>query len=75
MVLGLLGAGVEPGDEVIAVANSDMSNTNAIDVWNDAPSIFLFDGINTAGHTAKLHGIYSDGAHMTWQLKYAWFSE
>lgn len=43
--------------------------------WDDAPSIFLFDGINTAGHTAKLHGIYSDGAHMNWQLKYAWFSE
>lgn len=32
LIMGLLGVGVESGDEVIVVANSDMSNTNAIDI-------------------------------------------
>ncbi len=44
-------------------------------VWFDAPAIWLFDGINTAGRSSKLRGIYSDGAHMNWQCKYAWFNE
>lgn len=42
-------------------------------IWEDAPGIYLFDGINSLGSVKNLKGVYSDGAHQIWNVKYAWF--
>lgn len=44
-------------------------------IWEDAPALYLFDGINSLGRSEKLHGVFSDGAHLLWNVKYAWFDK
>ena len=42
-------------------------------VWNEAASTFLFDGILTLGTKSNVKGVFSDGAHNVWNIKYGWF--
>lgn len=44
-------------------------------IWEDAPALWLFETANTAVMNSHLRGVYSDGAHMIWQLRYAWFAQ
>jgi ABC-type transport system substrate-binding protein len=44
-------------------------------IWNDIPTIWLFDGILSLGYSPNLMGVYSDGAHQIWQVKYAWLAK
>ncbi|UCF95961.1 MAG: ABC transporter substrate-binding protein [Spirochaetaceae bacterium] len=44
-------------------------------VWNEAASVFLFDGILTLGTSRNVRGVFSDGAHNVWNIKYGWFAE
>jgi len=44
-------------------------------IWNEAASVFLFDGILTLGTTPNLRGVFNDGAHNVWNMKYAWFGD
>ena len=42
-------------------------------IWDDAPALWMFETANTAVMNGNLRGVYSDGAHMIWQIRYAWF--
>ncbi|MHC4159553.1 MAG: ABC transporter substrate-binding protein [Planctomycetota bacterium] len=42
-------------------------------VWTEAASTFLFDGILTLGTKSNVKGVFSDGAHNVWNIKYGWF--
>ena len=42
-------------------------------VWNEAASTFLFDGILTLGTQSNVRGVFNDGAHNVWNIKYGWF--
>jgi glutathione transport system substrate-binding protein len=44
-------------------------------VWNEAASVFMFDGILTLGTAKNVRGVFSDGAHNVWNIKYGWFAE
>ena len=44
-------------------------------IWAEAPAVFLFDGINSLGAAKNLRGVYSDGAHSLWNVKYAWLDK
>jgi ABC-type transport system substrate-binding protein len=44
-------------------------------IWEDAVVVWLFDGILTVATTPDLKGVFSDGAHNVWQVKYAWFAK
>lgn len=44
-------------------------------IWEEAASVFLFDGILTLGTSSKVKGVFSDGAHNIWNIKYGWFAE
>jgi ABC-type transport system substrate-binding protein len=42
-------------------------------IWDEAASVFLFDGILTLGTSSRVKGVFSDGAHNVWNIKYGWF--
>ena len=44
-------------------------------MWEEAVVVWLFDGNLTSATAPSLKGVFSDGAHNTWQVKYAWFSQ
>lgn len=44
-------------------------------IWQDAASVWLFDGILTLGTSKNVQGFFSDGAHNVWNVKYGWFEE
>jgi ABC-type transport system substrate-binding protein len=44
-------------------------------IWTEAASVFLFDGILTLGTSSRVKGVFSDGAHNVWNIKYGWFGD
>lgn len=44
-------------------------------IWDEAATVWLLDGILSLGTSPNLRGIFGDGAHNVWVIKYAWFDK
>jgi len=67
---------IKAGDRAGSLEERNKFYAEAQDiVWNEAASVFLFDGILTLGTTNNVRGVFSDGAHNVWNIKYGWFAE
>ena len=65
---------IKAGDRAGSLEERNKFYAEAQDiVWNEAASTFLFDGILTLGTKSKVKGVFSDGAHNVWNIKYGWF--
>ena len=62
-------------DTASILASENLAAGDFINIWDDAAVVWLFDGILTLGTSPNLKGVFGDGAHNVWVIKYAWFGE
>lgn len=70
----------EDVDQMIDEAHSaaTLEERNAIyadiikQVWDDAATLILFDGVSTVAARGNVKGLYVDPAQTVWPVKYAW---
>ncbi len=73
----------EEVDKMIAEADTvpTLEERNAIyaevikQVWDDAPTLILFDGLSTVAARSYVKGLYLDPAQTVWPVKYVWLDK
>ena len=64
---------IAKGDEVPTVEERNEIYAQILDiVREDAPTLFLFNGLSTIATRSDVNGLYLDPAQTIWPVKYAW---
>ena len=64
------------GNEATTLEERNLIYQDLLDiVWDDAISIYLFDGVSTVASAANIKGLYPDPAQTIFPFKYAWIAE
>jgi len=64
---------IAKGDEVPTVEERNEIYAQILDIIReDAPTIFLFNGLSTIATRSDVNGLYLDPAQTIWPVKYAW---
>ena len=64
---------IAKGDEVPTVEERNEIYAQILDIIReDAPTLFLFNGLSTIATRSDVNGLYLDPAQTIWPVKYAW---
>ena len=64
---------IQKGDEVPTIEERNELYAQILDIIReDAPTLFLFNGLSTIATRSDVNGLYLDPAQTIWPVKYAW---